>query len=86
MAECEEEVGAVDKNDLQQSDHDADDDKIPETSGWLMKRSKLSHKWKRQWFHLKNTDLFYGDSSQVKRHFTSVSVECLRREPSNVSL
>ncbi|KAI0212921.1 hypothetical protein LSAT2_002102, partial [Lamellibrachia satsuma] len=35
-----------------------------ELSGWLMKRSRHSHKWKKQWFHLIRTDLFYGDSEK----------------------
>ena len=34
-------------------------------SGWLMKRSKVAHKWKKQWFLLKRTQLFYGENSQV---------------------
>lgn len=36
-----------------------------EIKGWLMKRTRLSRKWKKQWFLLKNTDLFYGDSPAV---------------------
>ncbi|GAB1609745.1 uncharacterized protein LOC106880322 isoform X2 [Argonauta hians] len=35
-----------------------------ERKGWLMKRSRLSHKWKRKWFLLKNADLFYGNDPQ----------------------
>ncbi|XP_070578958.1 PH domain-containing protein DDB_G0274775-like [Ptychodera flava] len=31
-------------------------------SGWLMKRTKLTHKWKRQWFCLKKTQLHYGNT------------------------
>lgn len=38
-----------------------------ETSGWLMKRTRLSHKWKRTWFCLKNTDLYYGHTEQDAR-------------------
>ncbi|CAH1792144.1 unnamed protein product [Owenia fusiformis] len=33
-------------------------------SGWLLKRTKISHKWIKQWFHLKKLDMFYGDSEQ----------------------
>lgn len=40
-----------------------------ELSGWLMKRSRHSHKWKKQWFHLIRTDLFYGDSEKVITRF-----------------
>ena len=40
-------------------------EQIPEMRGWLMKRTKISHKWKRQHFHLKNTDMFYGDTTEV---------------------
>lgn len=37
-----------------------------ELKGWLLKRSKISRKWKKQWFLLKNTDLLYGDTPEVK--------------------
>lgn len=36
-----------------------------ETCGWLMKRTRISHKWKKQWFCLKNADLYYGNAEQV---------------------
>lgn len=40
-----------------------------EMKGWLQKRTKgmlgMSCKWERQWFHLKGTDLFYGENQQV---------------------
>ena len=51
--------------------HEKTDDKneLIELSGWLMKRSRHSHKWKNQWFHLKRTDLFYGDSEKVIKIF-----------------
>ncbi|XP_071962648.1 PH domain-containing protein DDB_G0274775-like [Antedon mediterranea] len=29
--------------------------------GWLMKRTKMSQKWKKQWFSLRKSTLFYGD-------------------------
>ena len=28
--------------------------------GYLFKRARISRKWKRQWFLLKNCDLFYS--------------------------
>src|SRR6218665_128374 len=36
-----------------------------ETFGWLMKRTRISHKWKKQRFCLKNADLYYGNAEQV---------------------
>ena len=53
------------KNSTLQSNKGEEDDKIQQMSGWLMKRSKMSHKWKRQWFHLTETDLVYGDNAEV---------------------
>ena len=54
---------------------------IPETCGWLMKRSKISHKWKKQWFQLKNTDLLYGNEEGVSLFWVvcgtaELNVEC----------
>lgn len=50
--------------------------KIPEMSGWLMKRSKISHKWKKQWFHLKGTDMFYGDTNEVNKNLPVFTLKC----------
>ncbi|XP_035674985.1 PH domain-containing protein DDB_G0274775-like [Branchiostoma floridae] len=36
-------------------------------SGWLMKRSRLTRQWRRQWFCLKGCDLQYGDSAEKLR-------------------
>lgn len=36
-------------------------------SGWLMKRSKVAHKWRKQWFSLKRSELFYGEDSRVRK-------------------
>ena len=36
-----------------------------EIRGFLMKRARLSRKWKRQWFLLRNSDLYYSESPQV---------------------
>ncbi|KAI8784449.1 PH domain-containing protein [Biomphalaria glabrata] len=33
-----------------------------EIKGYLMKRARLSRKWKKQWFLLKNCDLYYSES------------------------
>ncbi|KAH3853904.1 PH domain-containing protein DDB_G0274775-like [Dreissena polymorpha] len=42
-----------------------DDDIRPqELKGWLMKRTKISRKWKKQWFLLKSTILLYGNSPE----------------------
>ncbi|XP_067681714.1 interactor protein for cytohesin exchange factors 1-like [Haliotis asinina] len=35
-----------------------------ELKGWLLKRGRLSRKWKKQWFQLKNCDLYYGNTSE----------------------
>lgn len=47
------------------SSHNDEDLPHNEFKGWLMKRSKMSRKWKKQWFLLQNTDLFYGDTPEV---------------------
>lgn len=44
--------------------HNDDDIQANELKGWLMKRTKISRKWKKQWFLLKNTDLHYGNSPE----------------------
>lgn len=41
-----------------------DDDFPNEFKGWLMKRTKISRKWKKQWFLLQNTDLHYGNAPE----------------------
>lgn len=56
--------------------------KIPEMSGWLMKRSKISHKWKKQWFHLKGTDMFYGDTNENLHK--KISLESAEISESNI--
>lgn len=53
-------------------DEEAEDQNMSnERKGWLMKRSRLSHKWKRKWFLLKNADLFYGSDPQVSQVYFS---------------
>lgn len=47
------------------SSHNGDSLTHNELKGWLLKRSKLSRKWKKQWFLLKNTDLLYGDTPET---------------------
>ncbi|XP_060079502.1 PH domain-containing protein DDB_G0274775-like [Ylistrum balloti] len=46
------------------SSHNDDSVTHIEMKGWLMKRSKMSKKWKKQWFLLKNTELAYGDTPE----------------------
>lgn len=36
-----------------------------ELKGYLWKRTKLSRKWKKQWFILRNSDLLYGNTPEV---------------------
>ena len=33
--------------------------------GWLMMRSRLTHRWQRKWFRLQDTDLFYAANEGV---------------------
>ncbi|XP_078001228.1 PH domain-containing protein DDB_G0274775-like [Glandiceps talaboti] len=52
------------ENDVVNGENSSAEDKPAEPeyqkSGWLMKRTKLTHKWERQWFCLKKTQLHYG--------------------------
>nr|XP_046147215.1 pleckstrin homology-like domain-containing protein [Oncorhynchus gorbuscha] len=32
--------------------------------GWLSKRTHFTHRWKRAWFQLKETILFYGENEE----------------------
>ena len=43
----------------------ASDETAVEMKGWLMKRTRFTHHWKKQWFVLKNVELYYGDDEQV---------------------
>lgn len=59
-------------------DEEAEDQNMSnERKGWLMKRSRLSHKWKRKWFLLKNADLFYGSDPQVSQVYFSFLIQLL---------
>ena len=49
------------------------DDVTQEMSGWLMKRTKISHKWKKQWFILKKTELHYGNTPEVIMSYYTLS-------------
>jgi hypothetical protein len=33
--------------------------------GWMMKRTRITKKWKQQWIILDSTSLFYGDDAEV---------------------
>ena len=55
-----------------------------ELKGWLMKRSRLSRKWKKQWFLLKTTDLLYGNSPEVTFGFIFLAIIFLIQRYSNV--
>ena len=70
MANGEQHInGSSDKNSYHPSNKDLQDEQVSEMAGWLMKRSKISHKWKKQWFHLKKTEICYGNSAEVWHHF-----------------
>ena len=51
-----------------------DEHTLTQVSGWLMKRTRISRKWKRRWFQLKNTELCYGTSSEVWRDINYISM------------
>ena len=36
-------------------------------SGWLIKRSKVAHKWEKKFFDLSNNKLHYADSSPLDK-------------------
>ncbi|ELU07716.1 hypothetical protein CAPTEDRAFT_199525 [Capitella teleta] len=59
--------GTNDRNSCSSREKDASDETVSEMTGWLMKRSKLSHQWKRKWFHLKKTELCYSDSPEATK-------------------
>lgn len=47
------------------SSHNDENHTHVELKGYLWKRTKLSRKWKKQWFLLRNSDLFYGNTPEV---------------------
>ena len=71
MAEKDAEVNAskTDEIDQVEANHVAkntpEGEQLPETSGWLLKRTRISHKWQRQWFILKKNELHYGETEGV---------------------
>ena len=71
MADGDTEMNRSEEEHAQNHEDGGDKNEPIELSGWLMKRSRHSHKWKKQWFHLIRTDLFYGDSEQVNYNLYS---------------
>ena len=66
MADSEGAVnGTSEKSSPPPSEQGSQEEHLTELTGWMMKRTKVTHKWKRQYFHLKNTELLYGDTQQV---------------------
>ena len=53
-----------------------DDEKI--NSGWLMKRTRVVHKWQQQWFILNDKTLLYGDDAQVRHQIMKKTILILR--------
>lgn len=47
------------------SSHNDENHTHVELKGYLWKRTKLSRKWKKQWFILRNSDLLYGNTPEV---------------------
>lgn len=37
-----------------------------ERKGWLSKRSRFTNRWRRTWFELKDGQLLYGRSEEVR--------------------
>lgn len=74
MANEETENATVGDNEVVNSVHTngTDIDSIEEPSGWLLKRSKISHKWKKQWFQLQSTELLYGDEEGVSYNLQNI--------------
>lgn len=62
-----ENVEQIQKPDNSPSENGTNDIQTTEMKGWLMKRTKLTHKWNKTWFHIANTELSYGKSSQVNK-------------------
>jgi len=42
--------------------HNDDELHPQELKGWLLKRTRISRKWKKQWFLLKSINLLYGNT------------------------
>ena len=71
MADDESPSAEITENNQQKpTENGTDDIQIDEMTGWLMKRTKITHKWLKTWFHLKNTELYYGKSAEVRIHFS----------------
>ncbi|XP_034323164.1 interactor protein for cytohesin exchange factors 1-like [Crassostrea angulata] len=47
------------------SSHNDENHTHVELKGYLWKRTKLSRKWKKQWFILRNSDLLYGNTPET---------------------
>ena len=56
----------VNENNISSTNNTPQTDEPPaQVNGWLMKRSRRTHKWKKRWFQLNNTELAYGRSEEV---------------------
>lgn len=71
MASCSDSVTTDSQktNSLSNRSDSQPDAEMTETEirGYLMKRARLSRKWKKQWFLLRNCDLYYSESPQVNK-------------------
>lgn len=69
MASCSESVTTDSQktNSLSNRSDSQFDAEVNDTEikGYLMKRARISRKWKRKWFLLKNCNLYYSESPQV---------------------
>ena len=67
---ADEQEAAVTRSATNNVDHGpevtTEDDSPTQVHGWLRKRSKRTHKWKRKWFTIRDKDLLYGNSEQVR--------------------
>ncbi|BFZ11782.1 hypothetical protein BsWGS_14821 [Bradybaena similaris] len=66
MASCSESTGSQHTNSLSNRSENQLDAEVTDTEikGYLMKRARLTRKWKRRWFLLKNCNLFYSESPE----------------------
>ena len=66
---ADQEGEPVDNNTNNQenaTENGTNDIQAMEMKGWLMKRTKITHKWIKTYFHLTNTELCYGKSAEVR--------------------
>lgn len=74
--ESDSRTNSLTNRSFSESNHNDDDIHPQEMKGWLLKRTKISRKWKKQWFLLKSANLLYGDSPEVITLYLSFIILC----------